>query len=54
MIRRAQQTDCLKLLWEHGLLDCAYEQIAINYVDNLLGGVVDLARQTLAAISDIL
>jgi len=49
-IRRGKQTDGLKLLAQHGRLDCAYEQIAIDHAHELPEDVVARARQTLAQI----
>jgi hypothetical protein len=47
-IRRGKQTEGLKLLAAHDRLDCAYEQIAIDYADEIPQDVVDRARQLLA------
>jgi hypothetical protein len=47
-IRRGKKTDGLKLLAEHDRLDCAYEQIAIDYAHEMPEDVVARARQTLA------
>src|SRR5262249_55415777 len=47
-IGRGKKTDGLKLLAEHDRLDCAYEQIAIDYAHELPEDVVERARQLLA------
>ncbi len=47
-IRRGKKTDGLKMLAEHDRLDCAYEQIAIDYAQEMPEDVVERARQTLA------
>jgi len=47
-IRRGKKTDGLKLLEAYGRLDCAYEQIAIDYANEMPDDVVDLARKTIA------
>lgn len=47
-IRRGKKTDGLKLLAEHDRLDCAYEQIAIDYAHEFPGDVVERARRILA------
>ena len=49
-IRRGKKTDGLKLLAEHDRLDCAYEQIAIDYADEMPDDVVERARQLLAEV----
>jgi hypothetical protein len=49
-IRRGRQTDGLRLLAAHGRLDCAYEQIAIDYASEMPQDVVDRARQLLAEV----
>jgi hypothetical protein len=36
------------VLSEHGRLDCAYEQIAIDYAHEMPPDVVEQARRTLA------
>ena len=46
-IRRGKKTDGLKTLAKHDRLDCAYEQIAIEYAHELPEDVVERARQTL-------
>ena len=51
-IRRGKQTGGLKLLAAHDRLDCAYEQIAIDYADEMPQDVVDRARQLLAQVRD--
>lgn len=52
-IRRAKKTDGLKLLAQHDRLDCAYEQIAIDYQNELPADVVEIARRTLADFNAI-
>jgi hypothetical protein len=47
-IRRGKQTAGLKLLAVHDRLDCAYEQIAIDYADEMPKDVVSRVRQLLA------
>lgn len=47
-IRRGKKTDGLKTLAEHDRLDCAYEQIAIDFAHELPEDVVEKARATLA------
>ena len=49
-IRRGKKTDGLMMLAEHDRLDCAYEQIAIDYHAELPEDVVKRARQTLAEL----
>lgn len=49
-IRRGKQTEGLKMLAAHGRLDCAYEQIAIDYADEIPQDVVERARQLLAEV----
>lgn len=49
-IRRGKKTDGLKLLQEHGRLDCAYEQIALDFVPEMPDDVVELARRTLESL----
>jgi hypothetical protein len=46
-IRRGKKTEGLKLLAEHDRLDCAYEQIAIDYAHEMPEDVIERARQTL-------
>ena len=40
------------MLAEHERLDCAYEQIAIDYAPELPEDVVERARQTLAGVKE--
>jgi hypothetical protein len=47
-IRRGKKTDGLKTLAEHERLDCAYEQIAIDYANEMPEDVVHRAQETLA------
>lgn len=47
-IRRGKKTDGLKMLAAHERLDCAYEQIAIDYAHELPDDVVQKARLLLA------
>ena len=47
-ILRGKKTDGLMMLAEHDRLDCAYEQIAIDFAAELPEDVVERARQTLA------
>jgi hypothetical protein len=47
-IRRGKKTDGLKLLAAHDRLDCAYEQIAIDFAHELPEDVVARAGATLA------
>ena len=47
-IRRGKKTDGLKMLAEHDRLDCAYEQIAIDFAPEIPEDVVETARLTLA------
>ena len=47
-IRRGKKTDGLKLLEEHNRLDCAYEQIAIDFAHEMPEDIVELARRMLA------
>jgi hypothetical protein len=49
-IRWGKKTDGLRLLAQHGRLDCAYEQIAIDHAHELPEDVVERARQTLAEL----
>jgi hypothetical protein len=51
-IRRGKKTDGLRLLAAHARLDCAYEQIAIDYAQEMPEDVVERARQTLAEFGD--
>ncbi|HME23068.1 MAG TPA: hypothetical protein VKI44_17340 [Acetobacteraceae bacterium] len=51
-IRTGKKTDGLKNLREWGRLDCSYEQIAIDFADELPKDVVDQARKTLAALDE--
>ena len=51
-IRRGKKTDGLVMLAEHERLDCAYEQIAIDYAPELPEDVVERARQTLAGLKE--
>jgi hypothetical protein len=51
-IRRGKKTDGLKTLAEHGRLDCAYEQIAIDHAHEMPEDVVEQARQTLAELGN--
>jgi hypothetical protein len=46
-IRSGKKTDGLKNLKDEGRLDCSYEQIAIDFADELPEDVVDQARKTL-------
>jgi hypothetical protein len=50
-IRRGKKTDGLKTLAENDRLDCAYEQIAIDFATELPEDVVDRARKTLAEVA---
>jgi hypothetical protein len=52
-IRRGKKTEGLKTLAENGRLDCAYEQIAIDFATEMPEDVVDRARQTLAEIGAV-
>ena len=52
-IRRGNKTEGLKLLAEHGRLDCAYEQIAIDHAHELPADVVERAQQTLTEFRSI-
>jgi hypothetical protein len=47
-IRRGKKTDGLLLLAEYNRLDCAYEQIALDYAHEMPEDVVERARQILA------
>ena len=47
-IRRGKKTDGLKMLAENERLDCAYEQIAIDFAPEMPEDVVERARLTLA------
>ena len=49
-IRRGKQTGGLRLLAAHGRLDCAYEQIAIDYASEMPQDVVDRAQELLAEV----
>jgi hypothetical protein len=51
-IRRGKETDGLKLLAKYGRLDCAYEQIAIDFAHELPDDVVKLATQMLSDFMD--
>jgi hypothetical protein len=46
-IRRGKKTDGLRLLAEHDRLDCAYEQIALDYAQEMPDDIVEQALQTL-------
>lgn len=50
-IMRGKETDGFKLFAKHGRLDCAYEQIAIDFVNELPEHVVEQARKNLARFS---
>jgi hypothetical protein len=52
-IRRGKKTEGLKTLAENGRLDCAYEQIAIDFAAEMPEDVVDRARQTLAELGAV-
>jgi hypothetical protein len=47
-IRHRKKTEGLILLAEHDRLDWAYEQIALDYAQEMPEDVVETARQTLA------
>jgi len=47
-IRTGRKTDGLKNLRDQGRLDCSYEQIAIEFAEDLPEDVVAQARKTLA------
>jgi hypothetical protein len=51
-IRRGKKTDGLLTLAEHDRLDCAYEQIAIDFATEMPEDVVVRAKQTLAEVTE--
>lgn len=51
-IRRGKRTDGLRLLAEHKRLDCAYEQIAVDFAHEMPEDVVAQAKKTLEEFGD--
>jgi hypothetical protein len=51
-IRRGKKTEGLLRLAEHDRLDCAYEQIAIDFATEMPEDVVTRAKQTLAEVTE--
>jgi hypothetical protein len=51
-IRRGKKTEGLLRLAEHDRLDCAYEQIAIDFATEMPEDVVIRAKKTLAEITE--
>jgi hypothetical protein len=52
-IRSGKKTDGLRNLKDHGRLDCSYEQIAIDFADELPEDVVNQARKALLELEAI-
>ena len=52
IVQAGKRTEGLLTLRDHGRMDCAYEQIAVDFADELPVSVVDTARVTLASFAN--